>query len=61
MKISYQLDMYDILCENDKLASVILVKIVNPIEECQTTDDIFFLEICYIFLSLQISLENTTY
>ena len=71
VKISYYLDMYNILCKNDKLARVILAKIVNPIEKCQTTDYIFFLapyyctkiciSICYIFLSLQFSLENTIY
>ena len=43
VKISYHLDMYNILCKNDKLARSILVKIVIPIEKCQTTDYIFFL------------------
>ena len=39
---SYHLHMYNILCKNNKLASPILVKIVNPIEKCQTTDYMFF-------------------
>ena len=34
--------MYNILYKNDKLAGPILVKIVNPIEKCQTIDYIFF-------------------
>ena len=42
VKISYHLNMYNILYKNDKLARFILVKIVNPIEKCQTTDYIFF-------------------
>ena len=41
VKISYHWDMYIILYKNDKLARFILVKIVNPIEKCQTTDFIF--------------------
>ena len=32
VKISYHLDMYNIICKNDKLARSILVKIVNPIK-----------------------------
>ena len=43
IKISYHLNMYNILYKNDKLAKSVLVKIVNPIEKCQTTDYIFFL------------------
>ena len=43
MKISYDLDMYNIPYKNNKLARPILVKIVNPIEKCQIIDSIFFL------------------
>ena len=42
VKISYHLNMYNILYKNDKLARSVLVEIVNPIEKCQTTDYIFF-------------------
>ena len=42
VKISYHLNMYNVLYKNDKLARPILVKIVNPIEKCQTIDFIFF-------------------
>ena len=42
VKISYHLHMYRILYKNDKLARSILVKIVNHIEKCQTTDYIYF-------------------
>ena len=35
--------MYNILCKNDKLARVILVKMENPIEKCQATGYIIFL------------------
>ena len=43
VKILYHLNMYNILYKNDKLARPIFMKIVNPIEKCQTTDYIFFL------------------
>ena len=39
--VSYHFNMHNILYKNDKLARPILVKIVNPIEKCQTTDYIF--------------------
>ena len=37
------MDKYSHLYKNDKLQRLILAKIVNPIEKCQTTDLIFFL------------------
>ena len=43
IKISYHLNMYNILYKNDNLVRFILVKIVNPIEKYQTIDYIFFL------------------
>ena len=43
VKVSCHFNMYNILYKNDKLEMPILVKIVNPIEKCQTTDYIFFL------------------
>ena len=43
VKVSCHFTMYNILYKNDKLAIPILVKIVNPIEKCQTTNYIFFL------------------
>ena len=43
VKFSSHLTMYNILNKNDKLPRPILVKIVNPIEKCQTIDYIFFL------------------
>ena len=38
VQISYHLNMCSILYKKDNLASFILVKIVNPIEKCQTID-----------------------
>ena len=43
VEISYHWNMYNILYKNDNLARFNLVKIVKPIEKCQTTDFIFFL------------------
>ena len=42
VKFSSHITMCNILYKNDKLARPILVKIVNPIENCQTTDYIYF-------------------
>ena len=44
VKISYHLNMHNILYKNDKLARSILVKIVNPIKKFQRIDYIFFLD-----------------
>ena len=75
VKSSYHLDMYNILCKNDKLALPILVKIVNPIEKCQTIDYISFqasyqchttvqkftYQYVTYFYPYKFSLENTIY
>ena len=41
VKISYHLNMYNILYKNDRQSRSILMKIDNPIEKCQTTDYVF--------------------
>ena len=75
IKISCHLTMYNILYKNDKLEMPILVKIVNPIEKCQTTDYIsllasyqcqttvqnFAYQYVTQFYPYKFSLENTIY
>ena len=75
VKVSCHVIMYNILYKNDKLEMPILVKIVNPIEKCQTTDYISFLasyqchttvqkfayQYVTYFYPYKFSLENTIY
>ena len=75
VQISYELDKYSHLYKNDKLHRLILAKIVQSSEKCQTTDFIFFLtfilapyhcvKICmvitYVFLPHLFSLETSNY